>query len=178
MGLEWDYRRIRFPEHITADRLRRQLPTDIFDSYFKFAFVRNPWDWVVSQYHYLLSTPSHRHHRRVCAMSGLEEYIEFEIARNRRSQGEFLIDEDGVILVDYIGRFENLSRDFAAVCDRLHVSAELPRINTTVHEDYRSYFSYSSRERVAKHWREDIELFSYNFENQNLPPISIRSTAD
>ena len=178
MGLEWDYRRIRFPEHVTAHRLRRQLPPDIYDSYFKFAFVRNPWDWVVSQYHYLLSTPSHRHHGRVCAMSGLEEYIEFEIARNKRSQSEFIIDENGKILVDYIGRFENLSRDFASVCDKLNVSAELPRINTTVHEDYRTYYSDSSRERVAEHWGEDIARFFYNFENQNLSPISITSTAD
>ena len=85
---------------------------------------------------------------------------------------------NGKILVDYIGRFENLSRDFASVCDKLNVSAELPRINTTVHEDYRTYYSDSSRERVAEHWGEDIARFFYNFENQNLSPISITSTAD
>ena len=171
IGLQQDYRKIRFSEHLTADRLRRKLPAQVFDNSFKFAFVRNPWDWLVSLYHYLQETPSHRHHRRVRAASGFEEYVEFEIARNKRSQLEFLVDSRGEFLLDYIGRFENLAEDFAEICEHLQVSVELPHINRSQHEDYRSYYTDATRKRVADHWGEEIRRLSYNFENRDLRPV-------
>ena len=66
-------------EHATAVTIRRSMSGRRYDEYFSFAFVRNPWDWLVSLYAYLLNTPSHRHHVRVRAMSGLREYIDFDL---------------------------------------------------------------------------------------------------
>lgn len=171
IGLQRDYRKMCFPEHTTADRLQCKLPTHVFDNSFKFAFVRNPWDWLVSLYHYLKATPSHQHHRRICEVSGFEEYVEFEITRNKRSQLGFLVDSRGKFLLDYIGRFENLEEDFAEICNHLQVSAELPHSNRSQHGDYQSYYTDVTRKQVAEHWAEEIRRLSYNFENRDLPQV-------
>src|SRR4051812_45551587 len=38
--------------HMPAAEMRDILPTDVWNTYFKVAFVRNPWDWLISQHFY------------------------------------------------------------------------------------------------------------------------------
>lgn len=163
LGLVRDYRRRFYPVHTYAAQLRRELPKDVYADYFKFAFVRNPWDWLVSTYHYLCHTETHRYHKRVAAMKGFAEYVEFEIERNKRSQAAFVCDGDEVI-VDYVGRFETLAEDFREVCRRIGVDAELPHENRTRHRDYREFYDTRLIERVGEHWRQDVTLFGYEFD--------------
>lgn len=164
LGLVRDYRRRYFPVHTSARELRQELPTDVWDGFFKFAFVRNPWDWLVSTFHYLRSTKDHRHHRRVASMRSFAEYLDWEIGRNRRSQSAFVC-ENGEVIVDYIGRFETLADDFSEVCRRVAVVAPtLPHSNRTSHRDYREFYDDALVARVAEHWRFDIELFGYDFD--------------
>ena len=45
--------RILFPnKHIPPLLLKAWLPEEIWNSYFKFVFIRNPWDWIVSEWKY------------------------------------------------------------------------------------------------------------------------------
>ena len=153
-----------FREHATAATIRQGLSRGPYSHYFSFAFVRNPWDWMVSLYAYLLNTPSHRHHARVAAMSGLREYVEFEVSRGKRSQHEFITDRAGRVIVDYVGRYEFLQHDFAAVCRRLRLEAVLPHINGSKHRDYRAMYDAATIDLVARHFRDDIELLGYDFD--------------
>lgn len=171
LGLQSDYLQVVFPEHDTAAQIRKKLPSGIFDSYFKFAFVRNPWDWLVSLYHYLLSTPSHRHHRRVSEMENFEEYLQFEMDRGKRFQKDFVADKEGRLLTDYIGRYESLHEDFETVCRHLNIDASLPHLNKSTHRDYRDYYTDQIKDTVTKYWKEDIELLGYDFGNQDLKVI-------
>lgn len=165
LGLQWDYRRYRFRQHDSARLARRVLPAALFDDYFKFGFVRNPWDWLASLYSYLQRTPGHRHHRRVRAMS-FAEYVTFEIQRGQRTQSDFLIDENGRLLVDFVGRFENLEADFARVCQRLGLGPiPLPHRNASrQRRPYQSLYDATTRDRVARHWAGDVRRFGYRFE--------------
>ena len=142
---------------------RKHVPQEIYDGFFKFAFVRNPWDWLASTYSYLCDTTTHRHHRRVLAMKSLAEYADFEIAREKRSQSVFVCDGDRVI-VDFVGRFETLDEDFASVCQRIGVDVSLPHANRTNHRDYRKLYDDALIEKVAAHWQRDISLFGYEFD--------------
>ena len=64
-----------FPAHIKASDLRKRLPAEIYDSFYKFAFVRNPWDWQVSLYHYMLTNKGHHQHSIITAMKDFDEYL-------------------------------------------------------------------------------------------------------
>ena len=160
-----------FREHDTARVVQRNLPHETFDRFFKFAFVRNPWDWIVSLYWYLLETPSHRHHYEVAAMHSFEKYVEFETCRGRRSQHRFVANRRGELIVDFLGRFEHLEQDFQEVCDHLHVRASLPHINRTVHPDYREIHTERTIQMVASHFQSDIELFGYSFDQGPREPL-------
>ena len=137
-----------------------------FDSYFKFAFVRNPWDRILSEYMF-------RGYAAKCSLrSYLLEHLPDPYWSDRwyhvRPQCDFLEDEEGSLLVDFIGRFENLQPDFDRVCDRLRLGRRpLPHANATRYQDRRHYSSYydsETRDLVAERYARDIARFDYEFE--------------
>jgi hypothetical protein len=155
----------RFRRHVTARTVRRHLPARVYNDFFKFAFVRNPWDRIVSQYHYILRNRTYHRHRLVTSMSDFREYVGYELSRNKPRQRDFVTDRRGRLIVDFVGRYERLDRDFAAVCRTLNVEAVLPHVNRTSHRDYRCYYDPPTIERVASHFRKDIDFFGYTFDD-------------
>lgn len=157
------YRVLEFPEHVTAATVRRCLPADLYAAAFKFAFVRNPYDRVVSRYAYLVNNTRHRDHRRVMQMS-FEDFIQWENRRNTISQHRYVTDSKGRLIVDFVGHYEQLPRDFAVVCSRLGLTAELPLTNVSGHPDYRTYYTPRTRALVERCCAYDRELFGYDFD--------------
>ena len=151
--------------HITARELRDELPPGMFDEYFKFSFVRNPWDWQVSIYHYVLQSPENEFHELVRGFRDFAEYLDWRINREGPELlTEFVLSETGEPLVDYIGRYETLAEDFAKVCERIGIASTLPHKNRSAHRDFREYYTPATRALVAEAYREDIEYFGYEFE--------------
>jgi len=132
---------------------------DIPESYYSFAFVRNPFDAVVSAY----NQTEYKH---------FDEYVEVQIFSGiefvaRYTQFAYLSDEAGNILVDCIGRYEKLSEDFYEIIRTINVPLMLiPKRNITQdrkHEDYRKYYSPVSRGLVETKYKKDLEFFGYEF---------------
>jgi hypothetical protein len=157
------HRALEFPEHVTALTVKRCLSADLYSGLFKFAFVRNPWDRLVSRYSYLLRSENHPRHRLIKTMN-FEDYLHWEIRRGKMSQHTYVCDRRGKLIVDFIGRFERLHEDFAKICERLQLRAELPKANASSHRDYREYYTPATRELVAKNFQRDIQLFGYDFD--------------
>lgn len=155
----------KFRRHSSAQVLQRCLPTQTFDEFFKFAFVRNPWDRMVSYYHFVLARPQHHRHRKISRLSGFKDYLRYEIARGKAAQSAMLTDSSGRLLVDYVGRFERLRDDFAEICRRLKISCQLEHHNRSPHSDYRTYYDHESIEIVRLAFHADIALFGYAFED-------------
>jgi hypothetical protein len=153
-----------FYHHIRAYEIKERLPEKMWDSFFKFGFVRNPWDYRVSLYNFVKKNPNHPRYIIAKDMT----FKEFLIFWNKNkigwpSQKDFFYNDDKC-LVDFIGRFENLEQDFQAVCDRIGIKAELLRVNSSKRKrDYRQYYTPETRDLVARYFKEDIEVFEYEF---------------
>jgi len=162
----------RFRTHATASVVRQHLPRDIFEGLFRFAFVRNPWDLLVSYYHYILSNPRHHRHWRVKTLGTFAAYVDYEIQRNKFAQHHFVCDDRGEVIVNYLGRFENLDDDYAAICRRLKIVAPLGRFNVGSHADYRTYYTDVLAERVGRHFQTDVERFGYSFDTRHSRQVA------
>jgi hypothetical protein len=158
------HRTLEFPEHVQAQTVKNCLPSDEYARLFKFAFVRNPWDRLVSRYAYLLRNTEHPRHEFVKKLKGFEAYLAWEIARGKMHQHTYVCGAGGEWVVDFVGYYERLPEDFSRACDRLKVTAELPKANASSHRDYRSYYTPETRELVAKNFARDLELFRYEFD--------------
>lgn len=170
---------------------------------FKFAFVRNPWDRLVSWHSYMRvrgqPPPWHRRLRGKDRRSQLaryawrrgrrfEDFVQYctdvieDPKAGRRSyawnQLDYLTDADGRLLVDYVGRFERLAQDCAIVAARLGFDAgALPHANASRHAHYSTYYTPALRDVVAERFARDIAAFGYVFEAAPWSPASASGSA-
>ena len=79
-------------------------------------------------------------------------------------QSRFVLDHKGKLLVDYIGYFETINEDFAVIARRLNTEASLSHTNASPRKDYRSVYSAAAAQKVLELYREDVDLFGYEFD--------------
>ncbi|PSF39495.1 hypothetical protein C7H19_01525 [Aphanothece hegewaldii CCALA 016] len=153
-------------KHVKAAIAKEVLGEEIWNNYFKFSFVRNPWDLLVSTYHWWLSTKwddDKQTGQQIRSMKNFEEYVLSPYCRKGNSL-KFLCDENENILVDFIGKQETLERDFAYVCGRVGLpNIDLPRKNISKHEHYTSYYNDETKLIVKRKFNKDIKTFNYSF---------------
>jgi chondroitin 4-sulfotransferase 11 len=144
-----------------------------FRRYFKFAFVRNPWDRLVSGYFYVRSGTGRRG-----SLQHVADYNDFGAfvhgwlnatsiwsSEVFKPQHHFICDDDLHVQMDFVGRLENIDADFRALCQRLNVKPKLDRLNASNHRHYSQYYTEELRERVASIYARDIATFGYRFES-------------
>ncbi len=159
---EKDYKKYAFRQHDDINSAKRVMPPELFESYFKFAFVRNPWDRLVSEYEFIRRRPNHGRHSKVMKM-GFEKYIVYQSKRFDAHQINMLADKNGNLLMDFIGKFENLHDDWNRITDKLGIeNKELTHRKKAGIKDYNSYYTDESRALVSELWKRDIESFGYH----------------
>ena len=155
---------------------------EIPNGFYKFAFVRNPWDRMVSIYEFS-NKKLKESQRRYGDLIGYDELAwgfekwltegkmwEGNYKANvipplqQRSQSYYVTDEQGNEVIDFIGRFEYLEEDMKKVIEATGIrSATMPHDNATEHKHYREYYSDKSRKFVEKYFKWEIEKFGYEF---------------
>jgi hypothetical protein len=158
------HRALEWPEHAPLEVPRRCLPPALFGGLFKFAFVRNPWDRLVSRHAYLLRKTAHPRHAFIKSLGSFEAYLEWEIARGKMHQHTYVTGPGGRVLADFIGYYERLAQDVGEAARRIGVPAVLPPPNHSPHRDYRECYTDRTRGMVGKAFARDIDLFGYTFE--------------
>lgn len=118
------------------------LSDELFDSYYKFSFVRNPFDRAYSLYKFL----------GFIEIMTFDDFVKSQLAGNLRQtlfwfvrpQYDFLYDKEGNCLVDFIGKLENINSDFKKVVSRLKLPAnDLPKKNVSA-----SSFSFKRKLKI------------------------------
>lgn len=151
-------------KHITANELKKKIK-DNYDKYFKFAFVRNPWDRLVSYYFWTNSN------KKIC----FEKFIQNQKLKKtldgtvrRRNQYEYVVDDKGEVIVDFIGRYENLQKDWNVVCEKIGICEKLPWINKRRNKkSYTEFYDDKTMNIVYEMYKKDIEYFEYGFDSFN-----------
>ena len=157
----WDTRPSE--KHITAAAAMKLYGESVWRRYFKFTFVRNPWDRMLSLYAYH-STPAAQGGDYVKEMAELT-FCDFLLrySENFLPQLDMIEDGSGKVAVDFVGRFEALSEDFRIVARRTGLARDLPHAKKVAHRNYRDYYESETRAIVAERYRKDVEFFGYAF---------------
>jgi chondroitin 4-sulfotransferase 11 len=172
--------------HFDANEYRMIFGRD-FWRYFKFAFVRNPYTRLVSAYEFLLrgGHPAWKEDQRfrddvLTHYTGFEDFVLRWVTPKLtcaifhfRPQTQFLT-LDGKLVMDFIGKHEQIGDDFARVAERLQIRAELGHRNRTegLRRPLDSYFSDDRIvERVKEVYAEDFRLLQYSTAVPNCEAI-------
>jgi hypothetical protein len=142
--------------------------------YYSFGFVRNPWDLVVSSFHWWLKSERprwvHRGMQNLLKEVNFDNFIRSDMKHylnqmDHKNYGQlFWLQSESGFEVDFIGRFENLQEDFNTVCDKIGISKQqLPHANKSKHKHYTEYYDDETKQIVAELYAKDIEYFGYKF---------------
>lgn len=150
--------------HITLEQIRPFLGEQAFAEYFKFAFVRNPFDRFVSYCAFMTRADG-------AFLKNPQQVMRYILFQARplqhvlfHPQHTFVTDAEGRLLADRIGRVEDMQASYDAICERIGIpTASLGQVNTSRRGSYRDYYDQALIDGVADFYRRDLELFGYEF---------------
>ncbi len=164
---------IRAKKHDNAIKIRQNIGDKKWEEYFTFAFVRNPWDLMVSSYEWWVQKAHEckvfeEHVQKIKKMS-FSEFIHSKYGREMINEVEgnifdWISDEKGKIIVNFVGKFENIDEDYKKICERIGLPYKrLPHINKTKRKDYKKYYNKETKDIIAKRFKKTIDKFGYKF---------------
>jgi len=173
-NIYYDYR------HPTAYMYKTyELEPEQFETYFKFTFVRNPYDRCVSEFFYAKGGHTKRDvppwlDQKVKNYFSSRAFSSFLIKylcennsyhSHTMSQSHFTLDENGNSLIDFIGRYENLREDFAKILDILKINKSINKLShrykNLIELDKSQYLTPKNKELIYNKFKKDFELFGY-----------------
>jgi hypothetical protein len=157
------------PTHAKPNEVYRVFKRDL-EGYFSFCIVRNPWDRVVSIYHFAEKEQLYK-------LYGFSKDIDFteycKILLEYKDDPYFIATNKQVDwLKGYCPpkemlRFENLNEDFSNMLKNYniaHISDKLPHLNSTKHSNYKDYYTSETKKIIANIFEEDIDTLKYTFD--------------
>jgi len=146
-----------------------------FNNYFKFAFVRNPYSRLVSAYEFLQNGGGGPYDEKIVSI--VKPYDSFEnfvlkylnsktikTSRYFRPQYYFVCDSKDTVIIDYIGRFEQLEKDYEFIRSKIGTGEPLKKMNVTNNKKFplKEYYSNSAIvEKIVSLYYKDFGLFNY-----------------
>lgn len=145
-------KRTKFYNHISAKDIKDFVGEQIFNNYLKFCVVRNPYDKMVSYYHFSKTKMSFENFCKKYNCSNYKRY--------------FINDKS---CIDYYIRFENLEEDVKNLCKKLNINYDknnLPSFKSNFrkkNDDYRKYYNNDLKKIVYERHKKEFEMFGYDF---------------
>jgi len=154
-----------FYNHMPAREILARVGPELWNGYYKFTFERNPWDKVVSYFHWVRAL-GHR-------FATFDEFVAVCLQTNRfpllLPSARALYTVDGREAVDRVGRYESLVDDLRDICAGLGMDFDGALTHAKGQfrpkgRPYADYYSAFSRDAVARAFRWEIERFGYRFD--------------
>ncbi len=174
----------KFQRHAKAIAAYENIGEPFWSQLFKFTFVRNPWDLQVSSWHHLQRVPN----APTDQFHSFEEFLRHKFDPDQafnyyfwisaQLQSHYILDFNGRVIVDFVGRYERLHDDFREAC-RLggipQITLPHKRHSRERKRDYRDYYDDVTAELIATHYAEDIQRFGYSFDDfdRKMEPWSL-----
>ena len=150
--------------HLSLAQVRPHVGEEIFDAYFKFAFVRNPFDRFVSYCSFMTRAQGDFDRdpqatmRRILFELRPMQHVHFQ------PQYTLLVDDRGELATDFIGRVETMQDSYDALCTKIGIPGRvLDKVNGSRRGDYRQYYDQALIDGVADLYARDLQLFDYGF---------------
>jgi len=176
----------KFNKHMPARHIKRAISADVWNKSFKFTFVRNTYSWVVSSFFFWVKIgmrPMPKN--KIMTMDDFKFAVKYyrspqgrrhDECSDIRSQHSFICSKDGYILLDFVGHFENLQKDFDEICTHIEIkpipltvqnssaASQHKKHSTGIHwsEHYKS--NANAQDYIYKHWKRDIDAFKFKLE--------------
>ena len=161
---------IRFPNtNAPSDADIRKKAKDVFDTFFKFSAVRNPWARAVSMY-------SRREGVQIKADMSFDEFCQQHIYASdtcfyptlHHNQLDWLCDENGKCLMDYVYKLEDFEKALVEIAEKTSGRIILQKEDANRNPDsgsrsYRDLYTDETKKLIAKHFEKDIDFFKYTF---------------
>ena len=148
--------------HISVQQIRPYLDQTTWQSYFKFAIVRNPFDRFISICFFLNRKNPQFLEAPLKWMKSAIAVPRFRARVLDRPQYLQLVDAQGNSAMDYIGRYEQIQDSVDEICHRLQItSTPLQKRNTSDHQQYREYYDEELKSAVEALYQEDLKRFNY-----------------
>jgi len=166
-------------KHLLASQAK-ELYKEYWDSYFKFSFVRNPWDRMVSclgayEDFFKISYSDYLNFDEYKKEFGYPLTVENDYRFSKRADLQQahhqehcvysnILDEE----LDFIGKFETLQKDTKFLKDKLKIENDFPFEKkegaSKRKKDFREYYNEKARKDIEDLFGKDIKKFKYKFE--------------
>jgi hypothetical protein len=170
-GKNW-WRVERSTKHLIASTAQK-IYKPYWNDYFKFSFVRNPWDRMVSMSKFSKFYGVDLDNGNINISKYLKKFPQIEVdPRSKSKDDKFEPIKNAVYLnilnveLDFVGSFENINEDFEFVCESIG-EAPFSLVNDNWHQlkhkHYTEYYDDKTRQIVSEKYAKDIEHFGYEF---------------
>jgi len=177
--IEHKYLQINHPKHLSLNNYEYIFNKELINKIYKFTFIRNPFDFIVSLYNYTMYSDK-------VMWNGIKD---FEYKKNipfieyikyiynlkyfkEKSPNQVVTYSYNYYIetknnnMDFIGRYENLYDDFKIVCNELNIiNSDLPFNNKSKVNDvnYKNYYNNESKDLVYKIFKDELKKYKYDF---------------
>jgi hypothetical protein len=152
--------------HAHASHIRKLIGNKVWSQYFKFCFVRNPFERAISMYFWRTKNWQKKHSQE--PLPEINEYILKIPETSLSSWSCYTINDQ--IAVDFVGHYEKLSQDMDTISQKIGIPhVELPHAKSSTRKDQRHYseiLSPNSRTHIERSCFREMEAFGYYWEIQ------------
>ncbi|GAF04945.1 sulfotransferase family 2 domain-containing protein [Saccharicrinis fermentans] len=161
--------------HYTVKDYQNIYKPSTLKKYFKFTIVRNPYDRLFSAYTFLKKGGFNKKdaewvNNNLRDIHSYEQFVkewlttEHAYTKNHFTpQYEYLINNNGDIGVDFIGKLETIDEDFLTICNKIGVKRELVHANKTGPRE-KVVLDTEMKKMIQEVYAKDFELLNYSYD--------------